>query len=80
MKEERELCETFAIRVRQDFVPLSWLFNISTEGCMNEMKAKVGNIGTRLKIKGMGWTMLACLFADDTMLSAESKGELKSNE
>ena len=41
---------------------------------MREMKAKVGNVGTRIKINGMGWAVVACLFADDTMFIAESGG------
>ena len=35
------------------------------------MKAKVGNVGARLKTNGMGWTMVACLFV-------ESEEELQS--
>ena len=44
---------------------------------MREMKAKVGNIGARLKLNGEGWAVVACLFADDTVLLAESEGELQ---
>ena len=36
------------------------------------MKAKMGNVGERLKINGMGWAVVACLFADG--LFAESGG------
>ena len=38
---------------------------------MRKIKLKVGNVGERLKINGMGWTVVACLFADDTALFAE---------
>ncbi len=41
------------------------------------MKAKVGKVGARLKLNGVDWTVAACLFADDTVLPAESKRELK---
>ena len=36
---------------------------------MREKKAKVGNLGARLKINGMGWAMVTCLFADDTVIA-----------
>ena len=35
---------------------------------MREMKVKIGHVGARLDINGMGWTVLACLFADDTVV------------
>ena len=46
---------------------LPWLFNIM-DGCMREMKAKVGNVGARPKMNGMGQAVLAFLFAYDTAL------------
>ncbi len=44
---------------------------------MREMKPKVGNIGVRLKLNGADWSAAACLFADDTMLLAESERKLQ---
>ncbi len=44
---------------------------------MKEMKAKVGKVGARLKLNGMDWAVVACLFADDTVLLAESERELQ---
>ena len=38
------------------------------------MKAKLGNVGVRLWLNGVGWDMVACLFVDDTVLLAESGG------
>ena len=38
---------------------------------MREMKTKVGNVDARLKINGMGWAVVECLFADDTVLFVE---------
>lgn len=54
-----------------------WLFNIFIDGCMRELRAKVGNVGARLKVNGGSWPVAACLFADDTVLLAESESELQ---
>ena len=40
-----------------------WLLNIFMDGRMREMKAKVRNVGARLKINGMVWEVVARLFA-----------------
>ncbi len=56
---------------------LPWLLNIFMDGCMREMKAKVGNVDARLKVNGVDWSVVACLFADDTVLLAESERELQ---
>ena len=53
-----------------------WLFDIFMDGCMRELKAKVGKIGARVKMNGVEWSVDACLFADDTVLPAESEREL----
>ena len=45
------------------------------DGWMREMKAKVGNVGTRLKMNGIWWAVVACLFAADTVLFVESVEE-----
>ena len=65
-----ELSESFTIGVglKQGCVMSPWLFNIFMDWCMREMNAKVGNVGTRLKLNGMGWAVVACLLADDTVL------------
>ena len=44
---------------------------------MREMKAKVGKVGARLKLNAGDWSVAACLFADDTVLLAESERELQ---
>ncbi len=61
--------------MRQRCVMSSWLFSIFMDGCMREMKAKVGKVGARLKLNGVDWAVAACLFADDTVLLAESEIE-----
>ncbi len=54
-----------------------WLFNIFVDGCMRKMKSKVGIIGARMKLNGVDWSVVACLFVDDTVLLAESERELQ---
>ncbi len=54
-----------------------WLFNIFMDGCMREMKAKVRNKGANLRVKGEDWSIVTCLFPDDTMLLEESEGDLQ---
>ncbi len=44
---------------------------------MREVKAKVGKMGTGLKVNRVDWSVTACLFVDDTVLLAESKRELQ---
>ena len=45
---------------------------------MKEIKTEVGNESVRLKINVIGWVVMACLFADDTVLFVESEEELQS--
>ena len=79
VKVNGELSDSFDIDVgvRQSCVMSLWLFNIFMDGCMREMKAKVGNIGARMKLSGCDWEVTASLFADDTVLLADSERELQ---
>ncbi len=63
--------------MRQGCVMSPWLFNIFMDECMREVKAKMGKVGARLKLNGMDWSVAACLFADDTVLLAESERKLQ---
>ncbi len=54
-----------------------WLFNIFMDGSMREMKCKVVNMGVKLRLNGEVWSVVTCLFADDTVLLAESEGDLQ---
>ncbi len=44
---------------------------------MREMKRKGVNIGAKLRLNGEDRFIVTCLFADDTVLLAESKGDLQ---
>ncbi len=37
---------------------------------MREMKSKVMNAGAKLRLNGEVWSVVTCLFADDTVLLA----------
>ncbi len=54
-----------------------WLFNIFMDGHMKEIKCKVVNAGAKLRLNGEVWSVVTCLFADDTVLLAESEGYLQ---
>ena len=58
--------ESFAVEVEA-----RWLFDIFKDDCIREMRAKVGNVDVRFRLNGVGWAVVACLFADDTALLAE---------
>lgn len=79
MKVEGQLNESFVIRVgvRQGCVMLPWLSNIFMDSCMKEIESKVGHIGARLWLNGVGWSVLTCLFVDDSVLFIESVRELQ---
>ena len=57
--------------VRQGCMMSSWLYNIFVDGCMREMKAKIENVGARLKMNGIVWLLVSCLFTDGTVFFSE---------
>ncbi len=71
--------ESFLVEVgvRQGCVMSPWLFNGFMDGCMKEMKCKVGNKGEKLRLNRDVWSVVTCLFADDTVLLAESEGDFQ---
>ncbi len=64
--------------MRQGCVMSPWLFNIFIDGCMRDMKARLGRISARMKLNGVDWSVAACPFADDTVLLAESERKLQT--
>ncbi len=54
-----------------------WLFNIYMDGCIREMKVRVQGLGARLNVRGVEQPVVAGLYADDTVLLAESEGMLQ---
>ena len=65
------LNESFLIGVgmRQRCVTSLWLLDIFfINWCIREMTAKVKNIRARLRMNGMGWVVVVCLFADNTVI------------
>ncbi len=46
---------------------------------MKEMKAIERNVGARLTLNRVGWSVMAYLFADETALLAQCKGTSESS-
>ncbi len=61
--------ESFVVEVgvRQGCVMSSWMLNIFMDGCMREMKCKVLHTGAKLRLNGEVWSVVTCLFADDSV-------------
>ncbi len=74
-----ELSESFNIEfgVRQGCVMSQRLFNIYMDGCIREMKVKVRDLGARLNVTGVEQPLVPGLYADDTVLLAETEGMLQ---
>ncbi len=75
VKVDGDRSDSFAVGVgvRQGCVMSPWLFNIFMDGSMKEVIAKVGKADAGLKLNGVDWSVTAFLFADDTVLLAESE-------
>ncbi len=74
-----ELNESFNVEVgvRQGSVMSLCLFNIYMDGCTREMKVGVQDLGARLNVRGVEQPLVVGLYADDTVLLAESEGMLQ---
>ncbi len=71
--------ESFAVEVgvRQGCVMSPWLFNIFMDRCIREMKCKVVNVGAKLRLNREVWSVITFPLVDDTVLLAESEGDLQ---
>ncbi len=78
VKISGETSEYFEIKVdlRQGCVMSPWLFNVYIDGVMREVKGKVGEVGVRVYDEGRKWVLNSILFADDTVIIAESESDL----
>ncbi len=76
VRVNRDLSESFNIEVgvRQGCVMSLWRFNIYMDGCIREMKVRVQDLGARLNVRGVEQPLVADLYADDTVLLAETEG------
>ncbi len=54
-----------------------WLFNIYKDGCIREMKVEVRDLCARLNVRGVEQPLVAGLYANDTVMLAESEGMLQ---
>ncbi len=74
-----ELSDSFNLEVgvRQGCVMLLWLFNIYMDGCIREMRVRVWDLGARLNVRGVEQPLVVGLYADDTVLLAETEGMLQ---
>ncbi len=51
----------------------SWLCNLFMDGVVREMKTKVRNVAVKMSIDKTEWKLSTMLFADDSVLLAESE-------
>ncbi len=74
-----ELSESFNVEVgvRQGCTVSPWLFNIYMDGFIREMKVRVQDLGARLNVRSEEQPVVESLYADDTVLLAESEGMLQ---
>ncbi len=70
-----EVSESFIVEVgvRQGYMMPPWLFIVYMNGCIREVKVRVGGLGARLHVRGVEQTLVVGLYADDTVLLAESE-------
>ena len=73
-----EMSEWFPVRVglRQGCVMSPWLFNLFIDGVVREVNARVLGRGLKLLDGNDEWEMNQLLFADDTVVVADSEEKL----
>ncbi len=57
--------------------PSQCFLNIFMDGCMRKMQRKVVKAGATLRLNGEAWSVVTFLFANDTVLLADSEGDLQ---
>lgn len=79
VRVEGDLSENLDISIglRQGCVISTRLFSIYMDGCLREMKERVDSLGARLKLNVVKWSLIASLFAEDTVFLAESEKEMQ---
>ncbi len=78
MNKNKMMRESFNVEVgvRQGCVMSPFLLNIYMDGCIREMDGGVWDLGARLNVRGVEQPVVVGLYADDTVLLAESEGML----
>ena len=76
----QEESEWFEVKVglRQGCVMSPWLFNVYMDGVVKEFKARILDKGVSLKVGFESIRVSCLLFADDTVLIAESEEQLQA--
>ncbi len=79
MQVNGELSESFNVEVgvRQACIMSPWLFSIYVDECIIEVKVCVRDLGAKLNVRGVEQPLVVGLYADDTVLLAESEGMLQ---
>ncbi len=65
------------VDVKHGCIMSPWLFNIYMDGCIRDMKVGVQELGARLNMRGVEKPVVAGLYANDTLLLADSEGLLQ---
>jgi len=75
----QEESEWFEVKVglRQGCVMSPWLFNLYMDGVVKEFKARIQNQGVNMVFDNNALKVSCLLFADDTVLIAESSEQLQ---
>lgn len=74
---ESPKCEFYiSVKLRQEDFMSPWLCSAYMDDSVREMKALVSGLDARLRLKGIKWSLLASLFADDTVQLAETISQL----
>ena len=65
------------VGLRQGYVMSSWVLNLYMDGVMKEVNARVMGKGMKLEHESKEWEIYKLLYADDTVLIADSEEQLQ---